>query len=216
VELSNLNRQVLYDAVQVGQPKVLAAAEQVRRFNPEIDFEPVQRRIESPESIGEVIEGSDVVAFCADCPPGIYLWMNAASLETGIPFLIGGYRGGVAQVGPFVVPFHTACLACEPPEPDGQLPEALAWMNAAYRLRHPTSHVVSALAATLACSELINYLTGMGEPATYNTSYGLNIEQFTLTPAPRSRSAVCAMCGSTATRSQRPQRLKESAMRLAQ
>jgi bacteriocin biosynthesis cyclodehydratase domain-containing protein len=215
VELGNLNRQVLYDALQVGQPKALAAAEQLRRFNPAIDFEPVQRRIESPESILEVIEGSDVVAFCADSPPSISLWMNAASLETGIPFIMGGYRGGVAEVGPFVVPFQTACLACQPQEPREHFPDALAWMNAAHRLRHPTSHMVSALAANLACSDLIKYLTGMGEPATYNNLYGLNIEQFTLTPFPLSRSEACVLCGSRATRSQRGQLLKHGEMSLA-
>jgi hypothetical protein len=99
VELGNLNRQVLYDTTQVGQPKALAAAEQLRRFNPEIDFEPIQRRIESPESILEVIEGSDVVAFCADSPPGISLWMNAASLETGIPFIMGATMGALPRSG---------------------------------------------------------------------------------------------------------------------
>ncbi len=216
VELSNLNRQVLYDAVQVGQPKALAAAEQVRRFNAEIDFEPVQRRIDSPESILEVIEGSNLVAFCADSPPSIYLWMNAASLETGIPFIMGGYRGGVAEVGPFVIPYQTACLTCQQREPQENVPESVAWMNDAYRLRHPTSHVVSGVAANLACSDIMKYLTGMGEPATYNNLYGLSIEQFTLTPLPWPHSEACPMCGSTATRSQRYQLLKQSEMSLAQ
>jgi bacteriocin biosynthesis cyclodehydratase domain-containing protein len=199
VETGNLNRQVLYDVADVGKPKALAAAEQLGRFNPEVTFEPVQKRIDSHLDIIDLIRDSDLVAFCADLPPSIHRWMNKAALETGVPFITGGYRGTSAEIGPFVIPFQTACLGCFTAGQevgDDEIPE-LAWINEAFWLRHPNIHFLTALAANLVCSEIFKHLTQLGEPATYNHLYTLDIEQFTLTPTLWERAATCPACGQT-------------------
>jgi molybdopterin-synthase adenylyltransferase len=65
VSLSNLQRQVLYGEAQIGQPKVEAAAEAVARLNPEVQFHPMNWRLQkdmSPallEHVDVVIDGSD-------------------------------------------------------------------------------------------------------------------------------------------------------------
>lgn len=200
VETGNLNRQVLYDVADVGTPKALAAARQVERFNPGVIFEPVQKNIESQQDIVDLIRGSDLVAFCADSPPSIAQWMNQAALETGIPFITGGYRGSTAEIGPFVVPYQTGCLHCFSVGYDGtdeEIPE-LAWINEAYWLRHPNIHFLTALAANLACGDIFKHITGLGTPATYNQLYTLDIEQFTLTPTAWGRAPACPACGQRA------------------
>jgi bacteriocin biosynthesis cyclodehydratase domain-containing protein len=197
VETGNLNRQVLYDVADIGTPKALAAAEQLARFNPGVIFEPVQKKIESQHDIVDLIQDTDLVAFCADLPPGITNWMNQAALQTGIPFITGGYRGSAAEVGPFVLPYQTGCLNCffvGLDAGDDGIPE-LAWINDAYWLRHPNIHFLTALAANLTCSEIFKHITGLGEPATYNHLYTLDIEQFTLTPTAWERSQACSVCG---------------------
>lgn len=196
VEMSNLNRQVLYDAADIGKTKTQAAAEQLKRFNPEVAFESVQREITGPQAIIDLIQDIDLVAFCADLPPSINVWMNQASLETGIPFVTGGYRGTSAEIGPFVIPYKTGCLGCFYLDQDpgiGEIPE-LAWTNEAYWLRHPNIHFLTALAANLICSDIFKHLTGLGKPATYNHRYTLDSEQFTLTPTAQERSARCLAC----------------------
>ncbi|MGH2514242.1 MAG: HesA/MoeB/ThiF family protein, partial [Ktedonobacterales bacterium] len=191
VEMSNLNRQVLYDAGDIGQAKALAAAEQIRHFNPNITFEPLQEFLASPERIVEVIQDTDVVALCADAPRALYQWMNSAALATGIPFIIGGYRGTTAEVGPFVIPFATSCLGCNiPPQPEAP-PAPLAWVNEAFWLRHPTAHFTTAAAASLTCGEIIKHLTGFTSPVTYNAVYTLDFEHMALTSAPRKRDPHC-------------------------
>ena len=44
VELSNLNRQILYRSKDVGKPKVLVAAQRLRELNPEIIIDAYQKR----------------------------------------------------------------------------------------------------------------------------------------------------------------------------
>lgn len=194
VEMSNLNRQVLYDTGDVGQPKALAAAEQIRRFNPGITFEPLQAFLESPEQIAEVIQDMDVVALCADSPRAIFIWMNSAALATGIPFIAGGYRGTTAEVGPFVIPFVTSCLGCNQPPQLESPPASLAWVNEAFWLRHPTAHFTTAAAASLTCGEIIKHLTGFATPATYNAVHTLDFERLALSASPRDRDPNCPEC----------------------
>lgn len=197
VELGNLNRQVLYDVSDIGLPKAQAAAGHLARFNPEVTFEPIQRKITSPQDIIELSQGVDLVAFCADRPRNIPRWMNQAALETEIPYIAGGYHGFAAEVGPFVIPYQTDCLVCLLGEdPGGEIAE-LAWIEAAFWVHHPNIHFVTALSAHLICSEICKHLTGIGRPATCNALYSLDLGTFTLTPVPLRPRPVCAVCGRT-------------------
>ena len=65
VSLSNLQRQVLYGAAQIGEAKVDAAASAVGRLNPDVDFRAIRQRItaetsfETLNGVDAVIDGSD-------------------------------------------------------------------------------------------------------------------------------------------------------------
>lgn len=196
VELGNLNRQVLYEVNDLGKPKAFAAAEQLARFNPNVQFEPVQQTITSSQQLGALIEGVDLVVFCADQPREITKWMNQAAFQREIPFIMGGYHGAGAEVGPFVVPFQTACLACAHPslDPDEGTITELAWIEQAAWLRHPNIHFVTALSAHLICAEVCKYLLGNSAPATYNHRYLLDLQQFTLTASALARASNCPQC----------------------
>jgi hypothetical protein len=101
--------------------------------------------------------------------------MNQAALETNIPFVIGGYRGTAAEIGPFVRPYQTGCLGCHPKDyniDEDEIPTS-AWINEGVRLRHPNIHFVTSLAANMICSEIFKHLTGLCKPATYNQRYML-------------------------------------------
>lgn len=198
VEIGNLNRQVLYDMANIGQPKAQAAAEQLARFNPDVAFEPVQRRINGPQDIIDLAQGVDLVVFCADQPCDIGMWMNEAALSADIPFITGGYHGVAAEVGPFVIPTQTACLACS----EASVVSAgtsgiteLAWTEEAFWLHHPNIYFVTALAANLLCSDICMYFIGTKQPATYNRRYILDAEKFTLTSMDLTRSPECWACG---------------------
>jgi bacteriocin biosynthesis cyclodehydratase domain-containing protein len=156
----------------------------------------VQQQIKCSQDIVDLIQDVDLVAFCADRPSNIHMWMNEAALATTTPFITGGYSGVSAEVGPFVIPYQTACLKCFDRNVDdpGKIAE-LAWIEDVFWLRHPNIHFLTALAANLICSDICKHIIGISQPATYNNRYMLDIEQFVLTPTACSRSAHCISCG---------------------
>ncbi|WP_220200069.1 TOMM precursor leader peptide-binding protein [Ktedonospora formicarum] len=181
----------------IGKPKVAAAGEQLARFNPGVTFEPVQRLIAGPHEICDLIKGVDLVVSCVDQPSEIMMWVNQAALEENISFIEGEYHGICAEIGPFVIPFETGCLACEMTASNadvGKMAE-FDWIEQATWLRHPNIHFVTAMAANLICSEICKHLLGVGKPMTCNRRYLLNTQQFTLTSSEFLRSPACNQCG---------------------
>ncbi|WP_255170658.1 SAMP-activating enzyme E1 [Natrononativus amylolyticus] len=65
VERSNLQRQIVHGDDDVGRPKVDSAADYVRRLNPDVDVDTHETRL-TPENVGELVEGYDVVLDASD------------------------------------------------------------------------------------------------------------------------------------------------------
>ncbi|MHB9863577.1 ThiF family adenylyltransferase [Streptomyces sp. YIM S03343] len=111
VELSNLQRQLLFDEADAaaGAPKAVAAAEAVRRINSEITVEPVVADV-TPDNVEALVAGADVVLDGTDNLETRYV-LNDACVKAGIPWIYGGAvgSGGMAMV---VVPGRTQCFRC--------------------------------------------------------------------------------------------------------
>ena len=60
VELTNLHRQVLFTAADVGRPKALVAAERLAALNPEVAVRPVTSAV-TPQNALEQLGGHDLV-----------------------------------------------------------------------------------------------------------------------------------------------------------
>ena len=65
VDLTNLQRQILFATSDVGTPKVAAAARRIAEVNPEIRVVPVCRRV-GPEELATLVLEADVVLDCTD------------------------------------------------------------------------------------------------------------------------------------------------------
>ncbi|REJ76522.1 MAG: thiazole biosynthesis adenylyltransferase ThiF [Planctomycetota bacterium] len=111
VELSNLQRQVLYDEQDVADqlPKAVAAERKLRRINSAIEIESVVADV-NHTNILELADGVDVILDGTDNFEVRFL-INDASLETGIPWVNGGCIGSHGQVMT-IIPGRTACLRC--------------------------------------------------------------------------------------------------------
>ncbi len=97
VELSNLQRQVLYGQESLGQPKIKAAVERLTALNPHIQFNLYQEKLTSANAL-EILKGYDVVADGTDNFPTRYL-VNDACVLLGIPNVYASiyrYEGQVA------------------------------------------------------------------------------------------------------------------------
>ena len=113
VELSNLNRQVLYGAADVGLPKVDCAAAWLRAFDPGVSVEPHRRRIGSAAELRALIGDADLLVQTADSPAySIVRWVDEACRALRIPYVLGGQRPPVVRAGPTIVPGRTACFTC--------------------------------------------------------------------------------------------------------
>ncbi len=97
VELSNLQRQVLYGQESLGQPKIQAAVERLTALNPHIQLNVYQEKLTSANAL-EILKGYDVVADGTDNFPTRYL-VNDACVLLGIPNVYASiyrYEGQVA------------------------------------------------------------------------------------------------------------------------
>ncbi|WP_437205666.1 ThiF family adenylyltransferase [Planctomicrobium sp. SH664] len=115
VELSNLQRQVLYDEEDIAQklPKAIAAARQLERINTGIRLEPIVADV-TAANILELIRDVDLVLDGTDNFEVRFL-LNDAAQETGTPWVHGGCVGSQGQVMA-VIPGRPPCLRCLMPE----------------------------------------------------------------------------------------------------
>lgn len=111
VELSNLNRQVLYDEADIGKPKTDAALRRLSALNSDIEITGTSLFLEEPADIRREIMGSDIFVQCADRPDEMSNWSNQISLDTGIPWVLAAYTGPMLVVGTFI-PGKTGCYRC--------------------------------------------------------------------------------------------------------
>jgi bacteriocin biosynthesis cyclodehydratase domain-containing protein len=174
IEISNLNRQILYTEAELGLLKVEVAAARLRAFNPSMRVTSTARRLGSQVEIADFIHGADVVIDAADWPAhDIERWCNSACFEAGIPYITMSHFPPIARVGPLYVPGVTGCFACQ---------------EIAYRREYPLFDVTveqrraqPSNSATLgpACGliggqigmEVMHLLTGLSEPATLGAAY---------------------------------------------
>jgi len=198
VEVSNLNRQILYTEADIGLPKVEVAAERLRAFNSAMRVTATARRLESQADIAEFIDGADVVVDAADWPAhDIERWCNAACFEASIPYITMSHFPPIARVGPLFVPGRTGCYACQ---------------ETAYRREYPLFDVAveqrrakAAPAATLgpACGiiggqvgmEVMHLLTGLAEPSTLGVSHIFDLRTMEVEREPVEPQPGCPVCG---------------------
>jgi molybdopterin-synthase adenylyltransferase len=123
LELSNLQRQVLYDEQDVaeGLPKVIAAEAKLRRINSQVQIEAIVADV-SPLNIEPLMDGVHLLLDGTDNFETRFL-LNDAAVKHGLPWVYGGCIGSEGQTMT-IVPGQTPCLRCLMPEapPPGSTP----------------------------------------------------------------------------------------------
>jgi molybdopterin/thiamine biosynthesis adenylyltransferase len=111
VELSNLNRQLLYCEDDIGRPKVDAAVERLRRLNSDVEVTGEHLRVRAEADLRPLVENCDVLVQCADRPVALRVWVNRACLYSGTPWVDAGYHGPVPAAIAYL-PDRGPCYEC--------------------------------------------------------------------------------------------------------
>ena len=118
LDASNLHRQLLYDARDVGQRKVDLAARRVAELNPTVAVQTWNEPLHAG-NIAEVFAGHDLVVECTDDLASRYL-ANDAAVLTGTPLILASvyqYEGQLQVIGATPGEPCLRCLWSEQPAP---------------------------------------------------------------------------------------------------
>lgn len=154
VEISNLQRQWLYRESQLGQPKVLAAAEQLLGINSSIEVNSIKNRFDI-DNAEKIIEGMHLVIDGSDNYATRYL-INQHCIRAGIPWVYGAAEALEGQVSSFWPGRGTACYACLYP-PSTQADDRGCAQRGVLGM-------LPALVAQIQALEAIKLLADWGEP----------------------------------------------------
>jgi adenylyltransferase/sulfurtransferase len=147
VELSNLNRQILYEDADLGKRKAACAKNKLEKLNPHIEVEAISERIEK-ENAEELIGRCDIIIDAMDNYYNRYI-LNQIAFKKGIPLVHGAVEEFYGQVTT-IIPGKTSCLKCLLPESPAQQP----W---------PIISVTCGLIASIQATEVVKYVLGIGD-----------------------------------------------------
>lgn len=182
VQLSNLSRQILYTRADVGKLKVDCARDRINRLNPELEYEFINKKIETEQDIEELIQGCDFCILSADTPrKKIKMMANNVCVRLGIPCIYGGSNVDSVVVGPMVIPGKTKDFSHVAPHMDYTEDSFTEAFNKSFvsTLIDP----YNALAASYTALECVKYLTGFSEPALVNKIMIINLKNYETTLA---------------------------------
>lgn len=114
VDLSNIQRQVLYATADVGRSKLDAACERLRQLNPDIEIVPHALRLDADNAMA-LIRGYNVVVDGSDNFATRYL-VNDAAVAAGIPNVHASVYRFDGQLSVFDAA-RGPCYSCVFPEP---------------------------------------------------------------------------------------------------
>ncbi|MHB1305965.1 MAG: molybdopterin-synthase adenylyltransferase MoeB [Limisphaerales bacterium] len=185
VELSNLQRQVLYRTADVGRPKAVAAREAVQGLNPHVEVDLHEVRLTSANAL-EIVRPYDIVVDGTDNFPTRYL-TNDACVLLGKPNVYGSvhrFEGQASVFGPHLGAPCYRCLYPEPPPP-GVAPSCA---------EGGVLGVLPGLIGCLQATEVIKLALGVGQSLTGRL---LLVEALTMRfrEIKVRRDPACPLCG---------------------
>ncbi len=191
VDVSNLQRQVLYATSDVGRPKVEVAAERIRAQNPDVRVVVHAVKLTSQNALG-LLEGWDVIVDGSDNFPTRYL-VNDACVLLGKPNVHGAifrFDGQTSVFDARTGPCYR-CLYPEPPPP-GAVPSCA---------EGGVLGVLPGLVALIQATETLKLLTRIGESLRGRLlqidALGMEFREFRIQKDPK-----CPACGEQPTLTQ--------------
>ena len=150
VDVSNLQRQVLFTTEDVGNLKAESALGRIKALNPDVDVVAYNFRFDAVNA-RKLVADYDVVLDATDDIGTKYL-INDTCVENGTPFVhaaVNCYGGNVMTVVP-----GSACLRCV-------FPEAVKQKDSS---EYGVFGAVPGIAGAVQAAEVVKLIAGVGEP----------------------------------------------------
>jgi sulfur-carrier protein adenylyltransferase/sulfurtransferase len=126
VDMTNLQRQVLYRVEDIGKSKAVIAVSRLKKLNDSIDYEIINNRFK-PENAESILQNYDIIVDCTDNFPTRYA-INDFCVKLRKPFVYGAIHQFEGQVSVFnfknsegILGPTYRCLFPEEPA-DGEIP----------------------------------------------------------------------------------------------
>ncbi|MHA1213603.1 MAG: HesA/MoeB/ThiF family protein [Candidatus Heimdallarchaeota archaeon] len=108
IELSNLQRQLLYREKDIGKPKAVIAKKFLEELNPEVTIEAIQEEI-TEDNVNIASDSVDFIVDAVDKFTPRFL-LNKSALEQNIPFIFGAVSGLSGNT--MTIKRGSVCLEC--------------------------------------------------------------------------------------------------------
>lgn len=200
VNLSNLNRQILYHESEIGMSKAKAAAGRINLLNPSIEVRAVSHGLDA-DNFHDHLADTDILVDCLDNYQTRFL-LNRFVVKNSIPLIHAGVHGLSGQLTT-VLPGESPCLEClfhglsnsteaeaEPaPDSKGTLPQ-----GAVQAPETPALGAVTGILGSLQALEVLKLISGLGRTFSgrlliFNGLEG-NFEEIQISKNPN-----CPVCG---------------------
>jgi|HubBroStandDraft_2_1064218.scaffolds.fasta_scaffold136540_2 molybdopterin/thiamine biosynthesis adenylyltransferase len=181
VELSNLNRQILFTERDIGRNKAMAARNRLRKLNSDIELTSSDARLQE-HNVDALLSGAHVVVEGGDTLR-TRLAVNRWCVSRRVPMVHASARHNYGYVFS-VVPGQSACFECVFPD------------LRSGRGSVPVLGIATGLAGVLGASEVIKIVSRVGKPVLDGLlGFSGFASAFEFYPAPRRPS--CRSCGGT-------------------
>ncbi|MGD6965321.1 HesA/MoeB/ThiF family protein [Rossellomorea vietnamensis] len=112
IELSNLNRQFLYNEGNIGSLKTTITKEELNKMNSNINVQVYNQKVTSAHKLSDIVKGSQLIINSIDQPSILSTrWVNFAAVKHNIPLLQGGTGGKKLLLQRFMVN-RSGCFDC--------------------------------------------------------------------------------------------------------
>ena len=198
IELSNLNRQLLFTEENIKENKATVAAKKLKLLNPEINIYSYPYAMDKLPK--EVIEKITIIACCLDNYEG-RRWANSLAVRENIPMVTAGMFAMMGDVQT-IIPYKSPCFECQTLLTPDKLQQACSPIGEERKVKVekpppplPSVSTTSSIIAGIQSQEILKLILKIGEPIGNYFTLDTLTNNYLMIPLQR-KHHDCPMCGS--------------------